>query len=102
MNGDEVLKLIEAGFTAEEIRKMQTEPEPENKEKESGASGLEHESEVKTGDINTDFMDAIKKEMTELKDTVKAIQENNVKTAKQESKRDLTAADVVKSFIENT
>ena len=102
MNGEEVLKLIEAGFTAEEIRKMQTEPEPENAEPEQGAPSAQHEGEVAAGDINTDFMDAIKKEMTDLKNTVKAIQENNVKTTKQESKRDLTAAEVVKSFIENT
>lgn len=97
MNGEEVLKLIEAGFTAEEIRKMQTETAEPPAEPSEPPTEVHEES-----DINTDFMDAIKKEMTDLKNTVKAIQENNVKTTKQESKRDLTAADVVKSFIENT
>ena len=103
MNGDEVLKLIEAGFTAEEIRKMDTakatdEPAPESKTDETKPV---EEGKVEP-DINTDFMDSIKKSIDDLTTKVKAIQEDNLKNAKIEPTKDLTAADVVKSFIENT
>lgn len=103
MKGDEVLKLIEAGFTAEEIRKMDSatttdEPTPEPKTNETKPV---EEGKVEP-DINTDFMDSIKKSIDDLTTKVNAIQENNVKTAVKEPTKDLTAADVVKSFIENT
>ena len=99
MKGDEVLKLIDAGFTAEEIRKMETakatdEPAPEQEPNET--------QPVEEAEINTDFMDSIKKSIDDLTTKVNAIQENNVKNAKTEPTKDLTAADVVKSFIENT
>ena len=105
MNGEEILKLIDAGFTADEVRKMQTETsEPPATSEPQGAE--ETKSEVKPEadkgkDINTDFMDSITKAVSDLTDKVKAIQENNVKTAKQEPTKDLSAEDVIKSFVES-
>ena len=107
MNGEEVLKLIDAGFTAEEVRKMQTETASQSTDSQGveGSQSQEHESEVDEGDkskdINTDFMDSITKAVSDLTDKVKAIQENNVKTAKQEPTKDLSAEDVIKSFVES-
>lgn len=106
MNGEEVLKLIDAGFTAEEVRKMQTETaEPPAQSGEPQTAEVHEESDVtpddKSKDINTDFMDSITKAVSDLTDKVKAIQENNVKTAKQEPTKDLSAEDVIKSFVES-
>ena len=106
MNGEEVLKLIEAGFTAEEVRKMQTETaEPPANASEPQTAEVHETSDVKpedkAKDINTDFMDSITKAVSELTDKVKAIQEHNVQTTTQEAKKDLSAEDVIKSFVES-
>lgn len=106
MNGEEILKLIDAGFTADEVRKMQTTAdEPANEKTEPSTSDEKHEGEIepndKGKDINTDFMDSITKAVSELTDKVKAIQDNNIKHTTQETKRDMTADDVIKSFVES-
>ena len=104
MNGEEILKLIDAGFTADEVRKMQTETsEPPATSEPQGAE--ETTSEVKpeadNKDINTDFMDSITKAVSDLTDKVKAIQEHNVKNAVTPERKDLTTDEVIKSFIES-
>ena len=104
MNGEEILKLIDAGFTADEVRKMQTETsEPPATSEPQGAE--ETKSEVKpeadNKDINTDFMDSITKAVSDLTDKVKAIQEHNVKSAVTPERKDLTTDEVIKSFIES-
>ena len=104
MNGEEILKLIDAGFSADEIRKMQTTNVSEVEKKEPSASGQEHEGEVKPEtdkDINTDFMDSITKAVSDLTDKVKAIQESNVKGAREPERKDLSTDEVIKSFIES-
>lgn len=104
MNGEEILKLIDAGFSADEIRKMQTTNVSEDDKKEPSASGQEHEGEVKPEtdkDINTDFMDSITKAVSDLTDKVKAIQESNVKGAREPERKDLSTDEVIKSFIES-
>lgn len=104
MNGEEILKLIDAGFTANEIREMQTANVSEDDKKEPSASGQEHEGEIKLEndkDINTDFMDSITKAVSDLTDKVKAIQESNVKGAREPEHKDLSTDEVIKSFIES-
>lgn len=104
MNGEEILKLIDAGFTANEIREMQTANVSEDDKKEPSASGQEHEGEIKPEndkDINTDFMDSITKAVSDLTDKVKAIQESNVKGAREPERKDLSTDEVIKSFIES-
>lgn len=104
MNGEEILKLIDAGFTANEIREMQTANVSEDDKKEPSASGQEHEGEIKPEndkDINTDFMDSITKAVSDLTDKVKAIQESNLKGAREPEHKDLSTDEVIKSFIES-
>ncbi len=104
MNGEEILKLIDAGFTANEIREMQTTNVSEDDKKEPSASGQEHEGEIKPEndkDINTDFMDSITKAVSDLTDKVKAIQESNLKGAREPEHKDLSTDEVIKSFIES-
>ena len=108
MNGEEVLKLIDAGFTADEIRKMsetKEEPskdtdEPAPKGEESGEENTPPTGSVST-DINTDFMDSIKKSVEDISKQVKALQDNNIKKAEEKKSEHLSAADVVTSFMEN-
>ena len=106
MNGEEVLKLIDAGFTAEEVRKMQTETaEPPAQSGEPQTAEVHEDSDVtpddKSKDINTDFMDSITKAVSDLTDKVKAIQESNVKGAREPERKDLSTDEVIKSFIES-
>lgn len=105
MNGEEVLKLIDAGFTADEVRKMQTETaEPpatsEPQGSETKTSEVKPETEEQK-DINTDFMDSITKAVSDLTDKVKAIQEHNVKSAVTPERKELSTDEVIKSFIES-
>lgn len=103
MNGEEILKLIDAGFSADEIRKMQTETSGESSNEE------QTQEEQTTGEvkpesdkvINTDFMDSITKAVSDLTDKVKAIQESNVKGAREPERKDLSTDEVIKSFIES-
>ena len=104
MNGEEILKLIDAGFTADEVRKMQTEtsePPATSEPQEAEQTTSEVTPEVDNKDINTDFMDSITKAVSELTDKVKAIQEHNVKSAVTPERKDLTIDEVIKSFIES-
>ena len=105
MNGEEVLKLIDAGFTAEEVRKMQTEttdnPTNEGETKEKSTQGEVKPEAEEQKDINTDFMDSITKAVSDLTDKVKAIQEHNVKSAVTPERKELSTDEVIKSFIES-
>ena len=104
MNGEEILKLIDAGFTADEVRKMQTEiSEPPVTNEPQGAEKTESEvkPEADNKDINTDFMDSITKAVSDLTDKVKAIQEHNVKSAVTPERKELSTDEVIKSFIES-
>lgn len=90
MKSEEVLKLIEAGFTADEIRSMQ-----DNKEESAGdASPAENSStseETKVEKAHEENNDPVKDlgdAVKTLNDTVKAIQENNIKNAHSESPMD--------------
>ena len=116
MTNEEVLQLVNAGFTADEIRGMgltitgsYNEPkvgepdgnakdqndQPGTDDKPSGDAGLPSEvSETIKGLTET---------VNSLTQTVKALQENNQKTAKK-SKNDnapKSADEVIKGFIEN-
>ena len=103
MNGEEILKLIDAGFSADEIRKMQTETSGESSnERQTQEEQTTGEVKPETDkDINTDFMDSITKAVSDLTDKVKAIQESNVKGAREPERKDLSTDEVIKSFIES-
>lgn len=88
---EEVLKLIDAGFSADEIRAMQTnkeEPKTDasTSKDESAAPKTEVKTEVKAEEPDNvkELGDAVKT----LNDTVKAIQEANIKNASAESPLD--------------
>ena len=80
MNADETLRLLDAGFTAEEIRTMEKEgtKDPEGStdpEKEPGSTEPE-------GAVNASKeIEALTAEVTKLTETVKMLQEANIKNA---------------------
>lgn len=92
MNGEEVLKLIDAGFTADEIRgmaKKTEEPETGSGEEQVQGTGAEQspEGSVHAGEIAEakSIIEDLTGEVTKLTETVRAIQEANIKNARSGS-----------------
>ena len=84
MDNEQIFKLIEAGFTAEEIRGMAakaTEQQTEGSvQPEQGAGSATHEGELKTLDPSDEIRE-LKAAILEVNNTVKALQESNIKKA---------------------
>ena len=90
MTGDQVLKLLESGFTAEEIRKMQEpepapepqpepqpepEPEPQKERQQETAPEPQKEPEPSETDKRLDALE------TSIAKLVKTLQESNLKNS---------------------
>lgn len=88
MDNEQIFKLIEAGFTAEEIRGMAakgTDQETEGSvSTEQGAGSATHEGEVKQLDPSDEIRE-LKAAILEVNNTVKAIQDANIKRAESSS-----------------
>ena len=117
MTNEEVLQLVNAGFTAEEIRGMGlTKPSPYNEQKVGeGENGNANDQNEQPGaddkpsndaGLPSDVSETIKgltETVNSLTQTVKAMQENNQKNARK-TKNDnapKSADEVIKGFIEN-
>ena len=100
MTGDQVLKLLESGFTAEEIRKMddpfpvpapeppkepqpepQKEPEPEPQKERQQETAPEPQKEPEPSETDK-RLDALETSISKL---VKTLQESNLKSASFQS-----------------
>lgn len=99
MNAEEVLKLIDAGFSADEIRGMQqATPEPEKKEPENepGAASDKQVPEPAPSPEVTKLTEEISK----LTDQIKTIQDANIKNANSGSSNvGDPVQDVIDSFL---
>jgi len=117
MTNEEVLQLVNAGFTADEIRALGlTKPSSYNEKKVGegdDGNGNDPDGQPGTDDkpsdgatLPSEVSETIKgltETVNSLTQTVKALQENNQKTAKK-SKNDnapKSADEVIKGFIEN-
>ena len=83
MNADETLRLLDAGFTAEEIRTMEKEgaKDPEGKAEPDGKTEPEKGgAEGETVNASKEI-EALTAEVTKLTETVKMLQEANIKNA---------------------
>lgn len=114
MTNEEAMKLVNAGFTADEIRAFGWSPEPKNEdEKDNGGNAKDPNEQPGADDkpsndagLPSEVSETIKgltETVNSLTQTVKAMQENNQKTAKK-SKNDnapKSADEVIKGFIEN-
>ena len=106
MDNEHILKLVEAGFTAEEIRKMEASGiengKAESAPDEQGASNTEHAGEVgKEIDVINPNVLELTKTVKDLTATVKELQSANVDKAKTDkpSVND-TIQDTIKSFMD--
>lgn len=93
MKSDEALKLIDAGFTAEEIRAMQNGT-PNESDTPTGAEIEADNANVQKGG-EVDQTNALAESVKALNDTVKAMQDANLKKASTE----LNAANTVQKNI---
>ena len=106
MDNEQILKLVEAGFTAEEIRKMsEQQPETDSGQTtatEQGASNTEHAGKVgkELDVINPNVME-LTKTVKDLTATVKELQAANVDKAKTDKASTTdTINSTIKSFMD--
>lgn len=104
------LKLLDAGYTKEEITKMSTptsvispepaaDPEPPKAPETAPApTTQEPKQETQAADTNKIIAD-LTKQVADLAGVVKSIQDNNVKTAQQNVPAKDTAQTVLESFF---
>lgn len=99
MEASEVLKLIDAGFTAEEIRNMTNTQQPEQLQPDPPQEQENPEPETeRPADQTGDDVAALRAELEALK---KTMQNQNLRQAEQPAPKKLNAGDVIKNFIEN-
>ena len=80
MNHEEVLKLIDAGFSADEIRQMAEEKPEEGKPEEKPEEGTQA-PEVKAPEVSAEIQN-LTEQIGKLNETVVKLQEANIKNAR--------------------
>ena len=108
MTYEETIKLIDAGYTKEEINAFESEQsdgaKTEDEPKNNTADNTETKTESKVTDesaINNEVFKDLVNSVKELKDTVKAIQDNAAKTAKVETPTDSSIENLIADFTKN-
>ena len=109
MTYEETIKLIDAGYTKEEISAFETEQsgkvKTEDNPKDKSADNTETKTETKVTDesaaINNEVFKDLVNSVKELKDTVKAIQDNAAKNAKVETPTDSSIESLIADFTKN-
>lgn len=105
MNCNDILELIRAGYTKEEINAMtestetekQTESNKTEQKQEETAEQKNEEAETNEGTVNKELFEAI----NSLKETVRAMQANNAKKVSAKTEKELTSESAIKSFFED-
>lgn len=114
MTYEETIKLIDAGYTKEEIKAFESEQsggaktEDEPKDKSTDDPKAKTETKVTddhkatdTSAMNNEVFKDLVNSVKELKDTVKAIQDNAAKTAKVETPTDSSIENLIADFTKN-
>lgn len=106
MTYEERIKLINAGYTKDEIEAMVTESEElaagnEGVQGEQSAPSQVHESAVGSNDDIAKILQPLQEEIKKLGETVSAIQETNLKNASTASPNSMEDAikDTIASFV---
>ena len=110
MKTEVLLKLIEAGYTKDEIALMEeVEAKPTQSaelevpaEAQQAAGEEPHETEKDTPERMTETISDIMQIITKMQKTLDGMQQKNAKNAEIEQPARLTADDVVKNFFGNT
>lgn len=109
MDSEQIIKLLDAGYTKADIDKMDAKPDqkeggtPDNTAGSEGAGSPENKEEKKEvkKDLSADeAIKALTETVNSLTETVKAMQANNINGAKGGKAETNTIEDVMKSFIE--
>lgn len=93
MDFETMLKLVNAGFTKEEILKMSPAPEPQPQPEP------EPQSQLAPSGSEKEIISQLTTQITDLAKIVKDIQDSNVKNAKMDTPKETNALDAVKSFF---
>lgn len=105
MDSEQIIKLLDAGYTKADIDKMDAKPDQQESGSHDDTAGTEGagspENKEEKKEISAD--DAIKaltETVNSLTETVKAMQANNINGATGGKAETNTIEDVMKSFIE--
>lgn len=114
MTYEETIKLIDAGYTKEEINAFKSEQsgaaKTEDKPKDESTDNSKAKTETKVTDdhketdtsaMNSEVFKDLVNSVKELKDTVKAIQDNAAKTAKVETQTGSSIENLIADFTKN-
>ena len=106
MNSNDILELVRAGYTKEEINAMTETNKTEQKQEEKTETKTEEQKteEQKTEEQKTEEKNEYK-ELSELvknvTETVKAMQAYNAKKVSAETEKEITSESAIKSFFED-
>ncbi len=104
------LKLLDAGYTKEEINQMSTHvidspekpatpPEPEKKQEPENKPAEPEKDQKETGADTNKIIADLTKQVADLAGVVKTIQDKNAKAAEQKPPANDTAQSVLESFF---
>lgn len=97
MKTDDIIRLLEAGYTKEEIISMEDRPEVP----EAAAPEDEKQTETPAPEDNriSETLDSLLTVVGNLQKTVDAMQKKNAAAAEMKTEKKMTADDVIKSFF---
>ena len=103
IDAEHIIKLLDAGYTKEEIDKMgagteragESEKDKLPKNDDAGAEPPENNDDETKGALNKEELDPFREEIEEIKKTIKAMQEQNTK------KSTFTPPDETKTIIDD-
>lgn len=106
MDSEQIIKLLDAGYTKADIDKMEAKPDQQESGSPEGAAGTEtagtpENKEEKKEMSADDAIKALTETVNNLTETVKAMQAKNIVGATGGKPEAKTVDDVMKSFIEN-
>ena len=106
MESEQIIKLLDAGYTKADIDKMEAKPDQEQSGSPDNTAGTETAGtpEIKEEKKEISADDAIKaltETVNSLTETVKAMQAKNINGATGGKAETNTVEDVMKSFIDN-
>ena len=108
MDSEQIIKLLDAGYTKADIDKMEAKPDqqeggtPDSAAGTEGAGSPENKEEKKEETVTQDAaIKALSETVAQLTETVKAMQAKNITGATGGKPENGTVEDVMKSFIEN-
>lgn len=110
MDSEQIIKLLDAGYTKADIDKMEAKPDqkeigtPDNTtgtETAGSSENKEEKKEVKKDLSADEAIKALTETVNSLTETVKAMQAKNINGATGGKAETNTVEDVMKSFIDN-